>query len=350
MHSTISIIGLIIPVFVSGVFSILLTPIVMAVAHRKKWFDDANDPRKIHNGTIPRLGGIAIFLAFLASLGTAAVAGTLPMEGRSIALLAGAAVIFGIGLVDDFRNLRARFKFGVQLLAAVGVAAAGYRFEYLPLPGGLLALGAFSWVLTIVWIVGISNGINMIDGMDGLAGGISLIATASMGILCLALGETIPSIIAFGLAAAIVGFLFYNLPPARIFMGDSGSLFLGFCLAVLPLLYGEAHPRELSVLAAGTILGVPIFDVFAAILRRRRRGQAVMEPDREHLHHKLLWFGLDTRHILAIVYTTSLGLGVAAIAAAGFSDVGSLFILLLALAVLTMLFLVLHFLKQGRAG
>jgi UDP-GlcNAc:undecaprenyl-phosphate GlcNAc-1-phosphate transferase len=148
------------------------------------------------------------------------------------------------------------------------------------------------------------------------------------------------------LAAAIVGFLFYNLPPARIFMGDSGSLFLGFCLAVIPLIGSQTHPRELGVLTAGTIIALPVFDVFAAILRRRRKGLGIMEPDREHLHHKLLDLGFNVRNILAMTYLVGLGLGLAALMAATGDNRQSLLILMAALLALGGLFITLHFAKR----
>lgn len=348
MNETLPAILLWLPTTVACALSLLLTPLTISLAHRRGWFDDANDPRKIHRGAIPRIGGAAIFLAFMAAIGLACLMGEIGTGARGTVILAGAIVIFGTGLLDDFRDLRARFKLGVQLLVALGICAAGYRFEYFPLPGGLVALGPLSWVLTIVWIVGISNAINMIDGMDGLAGGVSLIASLSFGSLLLTLGEGAGAMAAFALAGAIVGFLFFNLPPARIFMGDSGSLFLGYCLAALPLLASARHPRELSVLAAGTVLAVPVFDVFAAILRRKRRGQRVMEPDREHLHHKLMDQGFGVRAILALVYVACMGLGTAAAAAALLGPQRQFWVLAGALALLLGAFTFLHFAKERR--
>ncbi|MFZ4616382.1 MAG: MraY family glycosyltransferase [Rectinemataceae bacterium] len=288
-----------------------------------------------------------MFWAFIVALLVSALMGAFRLEASLFVLLGGAAAIHGMGLADDFKNLRAYFKFGVQLAVAIAVAAAGYRFEYLPGSGSGIPLGVFSWIITIVWIVGLSNAINMIDGMDGLAGGISLIAALSFGGLSLALGQAEGAIVAFALAGAIVGFLFFNFPPARIFMGDSGSLFLGYCLAILPLLGTGAFPSEFSFLASGTVVAIPVLDVFAAILRRRRRGQGVMTPDREHLHHKLMDLGLDARQILAIVYASAIGLGVAGMLATVLLPGASLIALLAALAMAVSAFVWLHYAKKA---
>jgi len=338
--------ALLLPALAAASLSLVSTPLIIALATKKGWFDDQNDPRKIHTGSIPRLGGIAIFLSFLTAMGLMAAVG---IGGFGLSMLpvglAGVS-IFLVGLVDDFRGLRARFKFALQLLCAVVVVAAGFRFQYLPLPSGNVDIGIFSWPLTIFWIVGISNAINMIDGMDGLAGGISLIAAGSFGTLYLALGEKAPAAAGLALAGAIVGFLFYNMPKARIFMGDSGSLFLGFTLALLPLIGAGKHPREFSVFAAATVLAIPIFDVFAAIIRRTKRRKHVMSPDREHLHHKLLDLGLEPRHILAMVYAVCLGLGTLAVVAAGSSKLIGFWILITTLTIMVIGFICLHYLKE----
>lgn len=334
------------PALVAAAFSLVGTPLILAISHRRGWFDVPDDPRKIHTGSIPRLGGIAMFWAFIVALLVSALFGAFRLEASLIVLLGGAAAIHGMGLADDFRNLRAYFKFGVQLVVAIAVSAAGYRFEYLPGFGSAVPLGVFSWIVTVVWIVGLSNAVNMIDGMDGLAGGISLIAALSFGGLFLALGQAGGAIVSFALSGAIVGFLFFNFPPARIFMGDSGSLFLGYCLAVLPLLGTGANPGEFSFLAAGTIVAIPVLDVFAAILRRRRRGQGVMTPDREHLHHKLMDLGLDARQILALVYAAAIGLGVVGMLGTVLLPGPSVIALIVALAIAVAAFVVLHYAKK----
>jgi len=295
----------------AGFFSVLLMPFVIKTARRYKWFDPTND-RKIHTGQISRLGGVAMFLSFCFSIGGYFAAG-----GRGdgsaflsiVPLLVCAAVMHSLGLIDDFLNLRALIKLAGQIAVSLVMISLGYRFRYLALPWGALDLGWFSYPLTLVWIVGISNAVNMIDGMDGLAGGVSIIAAFSFGVVYLGLDLVWPATACFALVGAISGFLVFNFPKAKIFMGDSGSLFLGFMLATLPLLHKSVYPKEAGIFSAITVLLIPIYDVFAAILRRRRRGQSVMKADREHLHHKLMDLGLETRQILAIVYAVCMGLG-----------------------------------------
>jgi len=335
---------------VAAILSLLLVGLSIQLARKKGWFDDPHDPRKIHTGMIPRIGGPGIALAFIVSV--ALFSGWLSkgLPPRYFALVGSALALHVIGLLDDFRNLRARFKFVVQLVAAGVTVAAGFSFDSINLPfvSAPFGLGFVGPAITILWIVGIANAINMIDGMDGLAGGIGLIAAASFGAIHLTLGNSGAAVVAFALVGALVGFLFFNFPKASIFMGDSGSLFLGYVLAVLPLLDGSRQPWLLGVLPAGTILAVPIFDVFAAIIRRRRRGDSVMTPDREHLHHKLLDLGLEVRQILAIVYAVCIGLGGTVAVGIYTSRSGATCLQILALVILVGGFVYLHFRKERR--
>lgn len=284
-----------------------MTPIVIRVARKHDWFDDPSSPRKIHDGKVPRLGGMAIFWAFfiaatLASLLSSRSRGDSPWNSTYLPLSISLAIVHATGLFDDFHDLRARYKLCVQAAAAIIVISFGFRFHVIPFPGHELDLGWASYPITFLWIVGIMNAINFIDGLDGLAGGISIIAAFAYGVIYAALGLWYPSVIAFALVGAIAGFLVYNFPKASIFMGDSGSLFLGFLLAIFPLLHKSSFPLQAGLLPGITVLLVPIYDVFASMIRRTRRGQSVMEPDREHLHHKLLDLGLDVRQILTLVY------------------------------------------------
>jgi UDP-GlcNAc:undecaprenyl-phosphate GlcNAc-1-phosphate transferase len=291
----------------AGFISITLTPLVIRLAKRHAWYDDPSDPRKIHDGEVPRLGGAAMFWAFILSVSLASILGArmpsdAPWGPVYLPVTLALVLVHVTGLVDDFHSLRARYKLSIQLLAAIVAVFMDFRFRFLPLPGIMLNLGWASYPITVLWIVGIMNAINMIDGMDGLAGGVCLIASFAFGVTYTRLGLIYPATEAFALVGAIVGFLFYNFPKASIFMGDSGSLFLGFSLALLPLLHKSSYPIEAGILPGITVLLVPIFDVFAAILRRSRRGQSIMMPDREHIHHKLMDFGFEPRQILAMVY------------------------------------------------
>ena len=197
-----------------------------------------------------------------------------------------------LGLVDDFKNLSARIKLGVQLLLAIAVVALGYSFSVIEIPVApyRLELGFLGPIITVIWIVGITNALNLIDGMDGLASGIALIGSIVWAMLYLKTGHYLPALIALSAVGAIIGFLFFNFPPATIFMGDSGSLFLGFLLAILPLIGGKGTAMATGIVPAITICLIPILDTLAAMLRRARRGVSFFTADKFHLHHKLcIW-------------------------------------------------------------
>lgn len=339
------------PALVAGLLSILIIPAVISVARRQAWFDPP-DSRKLHKTPTPRLGGVGIFLSFA----VVCLSFSLGRGYRGFfshwPVLAAMLCIHVLGLWDDFHNLRARFRFAVQLTCAVFVATMGYRFESLYLPGlGAVALGFLSYPLTILWIVGVINALNMIDGMDGLSGGISVIAAFSMGLIFLGRSQPTPAFMAVVLAGSLAGYLFYNFPPAKIFMGDSGSTFLGFTFAVLPLIGLRLGDASGFWLWDGvTILAVPIFDVFAAMWRRTRQGKSVMSPDKWHLHHKLLHLGFGTRGILAMVYAACLALGAVAISVLYLSALAHWIILMASWAIVVTLFAGLHYAKERSFG
>mgnify|MGYP006272057273 CR=1 FL=1 len=296
---------------------------MLRVAHTRGWYDHFND-RKIHTESTPRLGGVGIFVAFvLASLTGLLVVG--PGQGLApwsiptlLLILAGLFVIHGLGLYDDFVNLRAPLKFTIQLAAAGLVAGSGVTIRLIDLPwlGTLSLPPVLAVALTVLWVVSISNAVNLIDGADGMAGGVALLAALFMAIIALAQGSLVAALPAAALVGALAGFLVYNLPPARIFMGDSGSLTLGFILAVIPLLgleRGSAAGVPFAPLPVLTLLYIPITDTLLAITRRLKRGLPVHAADREHLHHRLMDRGFYARRLLAIVYTGMLVLGLSAL-------------------------------------
>ena len=293
------------------ILNLYLIPFLIYLSHKKNWFDDASDERKIHTGQISRLGGIGIvFSLLIASVATSF--GTAKLLKSSISfslgdgfntplLLAGVLLIFFIGILDDFTDLRARIKLfgqiGASLLVILG--GIGIRSFNLPFTDITFSLGWFGPVLTLLWLIGITNAVNLIDGMDGLSASITGMATFIYAIVFLVTGHYFLSIICFTLLGSVFGYLFYNFPPAKIFMGDSGSLTLGFLLAVLPLI---AQPDSgTSLVLPITMTAIPIGDVFAAMLRRKRKGLHFFTPDREHMHHKLLDMGLNERQILSLV-------------------------------------------------
>lgn len=317
---------MIFPAVIAAAFALglnlVVIPTILRLAHRFKWYD-LPDHRKIHTGLIPRLGGPGMYLSFLCVALLTPILVTLITGGtvtvgytlRFISLFLGVSLIQAIGLIDDFRPIKALLKFFLQLLAAIIVTAGGFLIRSVTLPYlGSLGLGLFAYPITVLWLVGISNAINLIDGMDGLAGGISAFAALSMGIIALIQGSTVTSVLCFALFGAILGFLVFNFPPAKIFMGDSGSLFLGFCLAVFPLVGGISKVSAFgTLLVPVTLLTIPILDISTSVIRRLRNKVSIIHPDKEHIHHKLLDMGLNQRQILWVLYGFSLYLSVVAI-------------------------------------
>jgi UDP-GlcNAc:undecaprenyl-phosphate/decaprenyl-phosphate GlcNAc-1-phosphate transferase len=331
--------------------NLILTPLIIWIAHKKKWFDPI-DERKIHKGSIPRLGGIGIFwTSYLPILGFTLFSilgpNSKPEWGLLPAII-GMFIVHFLSLVDDFRGLSARFRFVVQVIVALVLCYFNVCFHSIWLPGiGVWTLPVWvSWGLTALWVVGVINAMNMIDGMDGLCGGICIIASCTYGIIFLLQGEALPALYALALVGALAGFLFYNFPPAKIFMGDSGSTYLGFMMAILPLLTGRTENFDIQLFMGATVILVPVFDTFAAMWRRAKAGMPLMSPDKGHLHHKLLGMGLGRRTILSVIYTVSMGLGAVAIASIYLNRL-TFFILIIATWLVVLgLFFALHYFKE----
>jgi len=305
----------------SLVTALLATPFLISFSHKKGIYDSM-DERKIHVGNIPRIGGLAIFTALLISgliapLVATKILGTwispLKKITPNLFLTLGGVLILFTGLWDDLKDMKAWTKFALQITAALMACMGGAVIKRIMIPflWQNLELGLLSWPITIIWIVGIINAINLIDGMDGLAGTITLIAAAVYGISFMLADQFMLSILSFTLAGGIAGFLFFNFPQAKIFMGDSGSLFLGYFLGVIPL--AAAPESGGSLILPLTMLVIPIGDVVAAIIRRNREGTGFFTPDREHMHHKLLNMGQDERSILSLVCIFSFLFGICSI-------------------------------------
>lgn len=267
----------------------------------------------MHKTPIPRLGGLAIFLAFL--LATLLFA-EISREVRGILL--GAVLIVILGVLDDSMALRALPKFLVQILAAVVVVAHGCNIQFLSNPNLFseslyLDLGWLSGPLTVIWIVAITNAVNFIDGLDGLAAGVSAISTATLLVIALMLSEFNVAIILAALLGGCLGFLPYNLNPAKIFMGDTGATFLGFILACLSVQGLFKFYAVISFAVPFLILGVPIFDICFAVIRRVLHGQNPMKADRGHVHHRLIDMGFNQKQSVAIIYVLTGLLGLSAV-------------------------------------
>ena len=306
--------------FGAMLLDLAITPIVIRVAHSRKWFDLPNW-RKVHTDPTPRLGGIGISASFLITIFAVPFIASLlrmsfmnPFQPRHLFVLAAFALTGMIGLVDDFRSLRAALKFLLQTIAAVLVVLGGFTISAFRIPGiGTLDLGFMAYPLTVIWIVGLSNALNFVDGIDGLAGGIAGFAALALGIIMVLQGHTLGALVAFALLGSVLAFLFFNLPKAKIFMGDAGAYILGFTLSVLPIL-GFSNGDAMGNLAATSmVLVIPIVDTATAIVRRLRRKQSPLAPDKEHVHHKLIDLGYKDTAILKIVYLYSIFLAIAAI-------------------------------------
>jgi UDP-GlcNAc:undecaprenyl-phosphate GlcNAc-1-phosphate transferase len=313
----------------SFIINIVIIPLLLNLSHRFKWYDDI-DHRKIHTGEIPRIGGIGIFISFLCGILIfyLLILFTADQDPSAfftnfVPLFAAFIIITSLGLIDDFISIRPLYKLMVQIGAGFLIALSGFNLHtlYIPLMEQPLSLGPFSYVITCFWIVGMSNAVNLVDGIDGLAGGITAIAALFFGIISLIQGDITTALIALTLFGSIIGFLVYNFPPAKLFMGDSGSLFLGFTIAVIPLLKNNSsHMTTVSLITMLTLMIIPFLDTVSAILRRIRRKRPVHSPDKDHLHHKLLFFGLSTEKILIVVYSLSVFVGLTQLTILYFSN------------------------------
>ncbi len=304
------------------VVTFIVTPLVRRFAIRRGLVDRPGG-RKVHERPIPRLGGVAIFAGVAIAIGLQ-IAGELRLgwggtlvsggaiEVRTLGVLLGMTIIFLVGLWDDLVNLSPGMKLAGQILAAGVVVASGLRIEYIgdPLGGGLIGLGLLSIPITLIYIVGFTNVINLIDGLDGLAAGVSAIAATSLLILA-AQGNRLD---AAALAAVVIGaclaFLRYNFNPASIFMGDSGALFLGFTLATISLMGVMKSTATIALAVPLLIIGVPIFDTASAIIRRLLHQRPIQEADKGHIHHRLLGRGFNQRQTVLIIYVWCIALAV----------------------------------------
>ncbi|WP_017756470.1 glycosyltransferase family 4 protein [Calidifontibacillus oryziterrae] len=288
--------------------SVALTPIVKKFAIKIGAVDQPNQ-RKVHEKIMPRLGGLAIFISMLLGFAIAQ-----PHSEYTWPLLIGATIIVLTGVFDDRFEISPKVKLLGQILAAAVVIYGGVQVPLINLPfGGTIDLGYFSIPFTLLWIVGITNAINLIDGLDGLAAGVSSIVLITIVTMALIMGNSMfVVIVASILLASTLGFLVYNFHPAKIFMGDTGALLLGFMISVISIL-GFKNITVFSLVLPVLILGVPISDTLFAIIRRIVNKQPLSAPDKSHLHHCLLRLGFSHRKTVLIIYSMSAFFGVAAV-------------------------------------
>lgn len=328
------VIGTIIAAFaVSAVLSYFFTPPVKNFAHKVGAIDVPKDARRMHKKPIPRLGGLAIYGGFLCSI---LIFGQL--DETMLCVLLGAAIIVALGIFDDVLALGAKLKFVVQIVAAaipvcIGDLQIGLFTNLNPLSDTpFVHLGILAVPVTIIWIVGITNAVNLIDGLDGLAVGVSSIAAITMLAVALLTGNMPIAITMAALAGACIGFMPYNLNPAKIFMGDTGSTFLGYMLATVSIMGLFKFYAVISFAVPFLILGLPIFDTANAIIRRVAAGRSPMSPDRGHVHHKLIDMGFNQKQAVAILYAISATLGLTAVVLTSSGEVKAIVLLLAVLA------------------
>ena len=294
--------------------SAALTYVVREFARRAGLVDPCGE-RKVHIHPVPRIGGVAIVLAVAVTM-TAIMAlfgqHVLAENGRGLAtVIGGALAVHVLGLVDDVRPIRPRWKLLVQVVIASGVFIAGVRVTTLSLPFfGVIDLGSVVGMLfTVVWFAGLTNAFNLIDGLDGLAAGAALFALTTMFVVASLNGLVGPATVTIILAGAVLGFLFFNFHPASIFLGDSGSMFVGFMLAGIGLLGSQKSPTVVAVAIPIVSLGLPVLDTTLAVLRRFLRGQPIFSADRAHIHHRLLSLGHSPRRVALLLYSACAVLG-----------------------------------------
>ena len=275
--------AILLPLVVALAVSFLATPIVKSFACKLGAIDVPKDARRMHKVPIPRMGGLAIFLGFIVS-----VLLFCPIDGQMKGILLGSVIIVVMGIIDDITPLRASLKFVVQILAA------------------LIAV-------LMLWIVGLTNAVNLIDGLDGLAIGVSSIGALTMLVIAILVAEPQVALIMAALVGACIGFMPYNMNPAKIFMGDTGSTFLGYILACITIQGLFKFYAVISFVVPFLILGLPIFDTMFAIIRRVSHGQNPMAPDRSHVHHRLIDMGLNQKQAVAVLYVISAILGLSAV-------------------------------------
>lgn len=267
----------------------------------------------MHDHPIPRQGGLAIFLGFLVAVVLFA-----DLDRQVQGILLGSVIIVTVGAIDDIIPLPALLKFAVQIVAAGVAVAFGVRFEFIANPifwsdTQYISFGAWSVPITIFWIVGITNSINLIDGLDGLACGVSAISSLSFLVISVVFGQVNIAILLAAILGACIGFIPYNLNPARIFMGDTGALLLGYVLSTISVIGLFKFYTIISFTVPLLALALPIFDTCFAIIRRLLKGQNPMSPDRGHFHHRLIDMGLSQKQAVAVLYAISAVLGLAAV-------------------------------------
>jgi UDP-GlcNAc:undecaprenyl-phosphate GlcNAc-1-phosphate transferase len=293
------------------VLSFFFTPVARQLAFKLGILDIPKDDRKVHKEPIPYLGGAAIYASAIFTMLIFS-----DLDKTAVSIMVGGTVIFLIGLIDDIKDISPKLKLAGQIVAAMIAVYGGAKINYItnPIPGyNVIYLEHFATPISILWIVGITNTINLVDGLDGLASGVAAISASTMMFMASISGFDYILLECAVIAGSSLGFLPYNFNPAKIFMGDTGALFLGYMLAVISILGFLKTVTLAAIIIMVLVLGIPLFDTFFAIVRRIRNKKPIMEADRGHVHHRLLAKGFTQRQTVLILYIVSILFGAAAI-------------------------------------
>ena len=332
-------INILITFVLAALTSAILTPITIKLAYKVGAVDVPKDARRIHSKAMPRIGGLAFILGFFISIIYMLLTGGIDNTTNLSGFFIGLAIIASVGFLDDVYQLKAWQKLIAQIVAAIIVIASGLRICYINIP--FLTLYGLNDVLSIIitfgWIIGVTNALNLIDGLDGLATGVSAISTLALSVIFILNGSgDLPLILTIALLGGLVGFLPYNFNPAKTFMGDVGSNSLGFILATVSMIGMAKTYTFMAIILPVVILGLPIFDTLFAIFRRVSHHKSIMEADRGHLHHKLIDAGLTQKQAVLVLYAVTAVLGILAVVILE-SSVWKVIMLVAILAVLSVL-------------
>lgn len=298
------------PFAMAGIIAAACTPFAIWLAPKIGAMDIPKDNRRVHSKPMPRFGGIAIYMGIMVTLAVFA------MEDQDIvAVMVGGTIIYIIGVIDDIKSIKPIIKLAGQVLCATVTFAMGLRIEFMTIHFGVgkMMFGMVAcYIITVLWLVGITNAINLVDGLDGLAAGIAAISAICIAYVSYIHGEYITTMGMMIVAGSAVGFLPFNFHPAKVFMGDGGSQLLGFAIAALSIL-GLVKSVAVVVVIPALVLGLPILDTAMAIVRRTRRGQSIVTADKEHLHHRIIKAGFGQRRAVMLMYSVSGIMGILAI-------------------------------------
>lgn len=319
---------------ISAGFTLVLTPIARRIA-LKFGAIDRPSRRKVHKKIITRFGGLSIFISFLIAVSVALIFAEkfgIKISSREynslIGILCGGGLIMLIGLFDDVKGLPAIAKLTGQIIASSIAVYFGAQIFFISTPfARLIMLGAWAPAVTIMWMVAITNAMNLIDGLDGLASGITAIAAATLFLVSIKMGQADSAILLVALMGAALGFLRYNFFPASVFLGDSGSLFFGFLLASASIVGVLKSTLVIALIIPVAVLGIPLYDTAAAIIRRAVAGRPIFEADKKHIHHRLLRAGFNQRQVVIIIYIACFILSIAALTTTFFNNYQALIFL-----------------------